>query len=194
MARRPHNCGMIARFLAVFALIAPALPAAAAPAVRIPFAPPSLEQVLDEAEALEPLQTVIVARDGAVLAERGYRGHSPGAPTNIKSASKSVISALVGAAIDKGVLEGLDQPIAPLLASDLPTDPDPRLFEITIGDLLSMQAGLERTSGRNYGAWVTSRNWVRHALSRPFVTDPGGRMLYSTGSTHLLSAILTRTS
>src|SRR5690606_19233995 len=169
MARRPHNCGMIARFLALFALIAPALPAAAAPMVRIPFAPPPLEEVLDEAAALEPLQTVIVARDGAVLAERGYRGHSVTAPTNIKSASKSVISALVGAAIDKGVLEGPDQPIAPLLKADLPDDPDPRLNEITIGNLLSMQAGLERTSGPNYGRWVQSGNWVRFALAQPFV-------------------------
>ncbi len=57
-----------------------------------------------------------------------------------------------------------------------------------------MQAGLERTSGGNYGAWISSRNWVRDALRRPFVTDPGGSMLYSTGSTHLLSAILTKAS
>lgn len=170
-----------------------ALPAAAfAAPLRPPLAPPSLEQVLEDAAALGPLKAVIVARDGAVIAERGYNGHAIGESTNIKSASKSVISALVGIAIDKGVLEGPDQTIAPLLADDLPTDPDPRLHTITIGNLLSMQAGLERTSGQNYGAWVTSGNWVRYALSREFVTDPGGRMLYSTGSTHLLSAILTR--
>ncbi len=54
---------------------------------------------------------------------------------------------------------------------------------ISIGHLLSMQAGLERTSGRNYGAWVASRDWVRDALGRPFVDEPGGAMLYSTGST-----------
>jgi CubicO group peptidase (beta-lactamase class C family) len=35
---------------------------------------------------------------------------------------------------------------------------------------------------------------VAHALSRPFVDAPGGGMLYSTGSSHLLSAILTRAS
>ncbi len=65
---------------------------------------------------------------------------------------------------------------------------------MTVGNLLSMQAGLERTSGGNYGAWISSRNWVRDALRRPFVADPGGPMLYSTGSTHLLSAILTKAS
>src|SRR5690606_12057900 len=73
-------------------------------------------------------------------------------------------------------------------------DPDPRLRQLTIGDLLSMRSGLGSTSGANYGAWVTSRNWVRAVLDRPFEDKPGGRMIYSTGSTHLLSAILTRQS
>lgn len=153
-----------------------------------------LEEVLEEADALEPLQSVLVARAGAVLAARGYHGHDTESPTPIMSASKSVISALVGIAIDKGLLEGPDQPIAPILASRLPADPDPRLREVTVGNLLSMQAGLGSTSGRNYGRWVNSPNWVRFALAQDFEDDPGGRMIYSTGSSHLLSAILTEVS
>jgi CubicO group peptidase (beta-lactamase class C family) len=90
------------------------------------------------------------------------------------------------------VLKGTDQKIAPLLADRLPDNPDPRLAEVTIGNLLSMQAGLGRMSGPNYGRWVSSRDWVRAALAEPFAGDPGGGMLYSTGNTHLLSAILTR--
>src|SRR5690606_7686 len=61
-----------------------------------------------------------------------------------------------------------------------------------IEDLITMRSGLETTSNRNYGAWVLSGNWVRHALRQPMVDRPGGRMIYSTGSTHLLSAIVTR--
>jgi CubicO group peptidase (beta-lactamase class C family) len=55
-----------------------------------------------------------------------------------------------------------------------------------------MRAGLRSTSFDNYGAWVTSRNWVRSALAQPMVAPRGeqGPMIYSTGSTHLLSAIL----
>ncbi|MDZ5699994.1 serine hydrolase [Chelativorans sp. M5D2P16] len=151
-----------------------------------------LEPILDDAEELTPLHTVVVAHEGTIVAERGYRGHSPESPANIKSASKSIMSALVGIAIDKGVLEGTEQKIAELLPDDLPADPDPRLQEVTVGHLLSMQAGLGRTSGPNYGRWVASDNWVRAALAMPFDDEPGGAMLYSTGSTHLLSAILTR--
>jgi CubicO group peptidase (beta-lactamase class C family) len=154
--------------------------------------PATFDTLLDQAESLEPLETVIVSRNGEIVAERGYRGNSVTDSTNIKSASKSIVSALVGIAIDRGVLEGPDQKIAPLLADDLPDDADPRVRDITIGHLLSMQAGLGRTSGGNYGRWVSSGNWVRAALAMPFDDEPGGRMLYSTGSTHLLSAILTR--
>jgi CubicO group peptidase (beta-lactamase class C family) len=152
----------------------------------------SLSEVLDRAEALRPLETVVVAKDGKIIAERGYRGHKTTAPTGIMSASKSIVSALVGIAIDKGVLKGVDQPIAPLLADQLPAKPDPLLQTVTIGNLLSMQAGLRSTSGPRYGAWISSRNWVRAALAQPFDDVPGGRMVYSTGSSHLLSAILTK--
>lgn len=143
------------------------------------------------AEKIEGLHTLIVALDGEIVIEEGFESHSTTAPTNIKSASKSIVSALVGIAIEKGLLEGVDQPIAPFFAENLPDEVDPRLEEITIGHLLTMRAGLKRTSGAGYGAWIASENWVRAALAQPFVAEPGGRMLYSTGSTHLLSAILT---
>ena len=61
-----------------------------------------------------------------------------------------------------------------------------------MGHLLAMRSGLASTSGRSYGAWVTSGDWVRHAIRRPVEAAPGEAMIYSTGSTHLLSAILTR--
>ncbi|MBS7538460.1 serine hydrolase domain-containing protein [Ancylobacter lacus] len=169
-----------------------AVPSPAATASPPPDRAAALTPILDRAAALEPLRTVLVSRNGAPLVARGYSGGRVDRPANIKSASKSIVSALVGIAIDKGVLQGTGQKIAPLLRADLPENPDPRLDDITIGHLLSMQAGLERTSGPFYGRWIASPNWVRAALNRPFADTPGGAMLYSTGSTHLLSAILTR--
>lgn len=147
-----------------------------------------------QARALERLNTLIVARDGEVAFAEAFRGRGLDTPVNVKSVSKSIIAALVGVAIDRGVLEGPDQTLGSLLEPRIPGDADPRVRDITLGNLLSMQAGLERTSGRNYGRWVQSPDWVAHALSRPFVDAPGGGMLYSTGSSHLLSAILTRAS
>lgn len=154
----------------------------------------AVDRLLERAESIEPLKAVVVAHEGTIVAERGYGSARPDSQANIKSASKVVMSALVGIAIERGLLQGVDQPVAPLLKDKLPDDPDPRLAEVTIGHLLSMQAGLGSTSGRNYGRWVSSGDWVRAALARPFVAEPGGAMVYSTGSSHLLSAILTRVS
>jgi len=152
----------------------------------------STESIVTAAARFNNLYTLQIAQSGDVILAESFNGARLDQPANIKSASKSLMSALVGIAIDRGVLEGTDQRIAPLLTDQLPQNPDPRLQQITIGHLLSMQAGLERTSGRNYGNWVSSGNWVQNALARPFDAQPGGRMQYSTGSTHLLSAILTR--
>jgi hypothetical protein len=79
-----------------------------------------LTAVLEQAKRLEQLQTLIIVQRGEILAEHGYRGHRTTTSSNIKSASKSVISALVGIAIDKDVIEGVEQPIAGLLKTDLP--------------------------------------------------------------------------
>lgn len=150
-----------------------------------------LQGALAEAAALPRLNAVIVARDGRVLAERSLDGRELDQPVNIKSASKSVLSALAGVAVGRGLIR-VDQPVLPLLGTRVPADPDPRLRELTIDHLLSMRAGLQSTSGANYGQWASSPDWVRSALAQPLVDEPGGRMIYSTGTSHILSAALSR--
>jgi CubicO group peptidase (beta-lactamase class C family) len=171
-----------------FSLVAAARAAAQARGLD----PALLDAALARARALPTLHSLLVARDGEELVAERLRGPGLDRPVNVKSVSKSVIAALVGAAIARGVLEGVDQRVAPVLGGLVPAGADPRVAVITIDHLLTMRAGLERTSGRNYGRWVTSPDWVRHVLTRPFVAEPGSRMLYSTGSYHLLSAVLTQ--
>ena len=145
-----------------------------------------------EAVTLPRLRAVVVAHAGSIVAERALHGPGLDSPVNIKSASKTLISALIGIAIGEGKLRGVEQPIGPFFERYLRGDPEPRKRAITIGDLLTMRSGLERTSGEGYGDWVGSGNWVRAALRKPLLYPPGTQMLYSTGNTHLLSAILTR--
>ncbi|MBS9404184.1 serine hydrolase [Halomonas sp. TRM85114] len=146
------------------------------------------------AEALDRLHALVVAKDGEIVYELAFAGPGVDQPANIKSLSKTVLAALVGAAIEAGIIDGVDQSATSLLGPLVPATAEPQVNEITMGHLLSLQAGLERTSGDNYGAWVASPNWVEYALTRPFVDVPGGRMLYSTGSSHLVSAALTQAS
>jgi CubicO group peptidase (beta-lactamase class C family) len=89
---------------------------------------------------------LLVVRDGRTYAAHRFNGGPPlDRPVNIKSASKSVLSALVGIAIDRGVLKSPDQPVLSVLRADAPPHADPQLARLTVGNLLSMQAGLERT-------------------------------------------------
>ncbi|MCH8551056.1 MAG: beta-lactamase family protein [Natronospirillum sp.] len=140
------------------------------------------------------LHTVIAAHQGEIFFEETWGGPGPFEPVNIKSVSKTILSALVGKAIEEGVIESVDQPVVDLLSNRVPANADPQVDDITVGNLLSMQAGLQRTSGNNYARWVISDNWVSYVLSREFVADPGDERLYSTGSSHLLSAALTDAS
>lgn len=150
-----------------------------------------LAAAVERAGELPRLYSFLVWRQGELHEEHYYNGRDSDTPANIKSASKNIIATLIGIAIAEGHLEGVDQPIAPFF-EEYAEAADPRLGEVTLGHLLSMQAGLEATSGRNYGAWVTSPNWVRYAITRPMVEEPGGQMQYSTGTSHLLSAILVK--
>jgi CubicO group peptidase (beta-lactamase class C family) len=143
------------------------------------------------ARQLPRLHSVLVSQHGQLMFERYYNGRRVNQPANIKSASKSVISALIGIAIERTLIPDVRTPLVTYFP-ELAMDPDARKRAITIEDLLTMRSGLEGTSNVNYGAWVTSRNWVRHALARPMFAAPGEVMEYSTGNSHLLSAILTK--
>lgn len=137
-------------------------------------------------------QSLMVEKNGTLLYEKYQNGTDRNTTTNIKSASKSVLSLLVGIAIEEGHLEGVDQTIGEFFPDHFDDNPDPKKESITIKNLLSMRSGLETTSFQNYGRWVLSDNWVTYALDQPFEEEPGGRMVYSTGTSHLLSVILTR--
>lgn len=152
------------------------------------------DAALRDAAQLPRLHSLLVSRRGELVLERYFNRIRPTQLANIKSASKSVISALVGIAIDRGLIAGVIQPISSFFPDILRAATDPQKRQISIEDLLTMRSGLETTSNRNYGAWVQSRNWVRHALGRPLLREPGTQWQYSTGNTHLLSAILTKAS
>ena len=143
-----------------------------------------------EASKLERLNTLVVLEAGGQLVAESFTEKDIRTGVNIKSVSKSVVSALTGVALQRGVFDSVSQSIGELAPSLIPKAADEKVKSITIQNLLTMQTGLQRTSGRHYGAWVNSDNWVKYALSRRFVNEPGRRMLYSTGDWHVLGAIL----
>jgi len=153
-----------------------------------------LETAVSEAAAMPRLYSLLASYKGELILEHYFNGSGPDKVVNVKSVSKSVISALVGIAIANGHISGTDESLGDYFADRLADEKDIAKRAITVRDLLTMQAGLASTSSRNYGAWVQSKDWISYALKQPLQAPPGTQMQYSTGSTHLLSAILTRSS
>jgi CubicO group peptidase (beta-lactamase class C family) len=150
--------------------------------------------VAESARAFDQCRAIVIRQSGAEVLSQAFRGPLLGAAVPVKSVSKTIVAALTGAALDRGELPSLAATLGEVAPKLIPAGADPRVAGITVENLVTMQAGLERTSGANYGAWVNSRNWVANALSRPFVAEPGAQMLYSTGSFHVLGAVLSEVS
>ena len=150
------------------------------------------EEDLRDIFEIGTVQSLIIQQEGEMIEEILLPGVDTDEPTNIKSASKSILSLLIGIAIDEGYIESVDQPIAPYFQDYFEANPDSAKESITIRNLLTMRSGLETTSFRNYGRWVMSSDWIEFTLDQPMVEEPGTEMIYSTGTSHLLSVILTR--
>lgn len=148
------------------------------------------QQVASEARALDQCNAISISLNGQDVITEVFRGPALGRPVPIKSVSKTIVAALTGAALDRGEIPSLQSTLAQVAPRLIPNGADPQVGEITVENLVTMQAGLQRTSGANYGGWISSSNWVADALSRPFVEEPGHRMQYSTGSFHILGAVL----
>ena len=140
---------------------------------------------------LDQLHSIQVQIGGDLAFAAAPRGPGLDRVANIKSCSKSIVALLLGTAIDRGEIENVTATLGEVAPGIVPANATEGVEGITMEDLVSLRAGLERTSGPNYGGWIASRDWIVEQLTRPFVAEPGGRMLYSTGSFHVLGAALT---
>ncbi len=149
----------------------------------------ALEATITKIGQMTGIYSLLIVRNRYMVVERYFREGNRFKPHNLKSASKAVLSALIGIAIDEGRF-GLDQSIGELLPPAKHFN-DPRKAAITIRHLLTMTSGLKPTSYQSYNKWISEGDWVQTALDQPLVIDPGTRYQYSTGNSHILSAILT---
>ncbi|MDX1586795.1 MAG: serine hydrolase [Balneolaceae bacterium] len=162
------------------------------PAVNVDSA--KMEQVVEEARDIGSLRSLLIQQNGKRITEKYFRSGRPGKAMNTKSASKSIISLLAGIAVDKGYIQSVNDRISKYLPEYFESISDSAKHRITVKNLLTMQTGLETTSFYNYGAWVTSDDWISFALNQPMDDRPGGDMRYSTGTSHLLSVIISKAS
>jgi len=130
-----------------------------------------------------------------------YKGTSVQALHTMQSISKSVTSALVGIAIARGEIPGVDLRVMPYF-SDLRIPPDPRRDRMTLADVLTMRTGIrwdeesaEYTNPANNCAVMEGKeDWVRYVLEQPMAAEPGKAFVYNSGATELLSYLLWKTT
>lgn len=153
-----------------------------------------IENVFKEARDISSLRSLLIQQNGKLITEKYFRSGRPSRAMNTKSASKSIISLLAGIAVDKGYINSVNDRISKYLPEYFESITDSAKHRITVKNLLTMQTGLETTSFYNYGEWVNSDDWIAYALNQPMDARPGGDMRYSTGTSHLLSVIITKAS
>ncbi len=139
------------------------------------------------------VRAVVVARGACVVFEYYRKGIGAGTRSPVHSVTKSVLSILVGIAIDKGYLR-LDQKLSEFLPEASEGTVDPLVREIEVRDLLTMTAGFDPAGAGGYASKVsvpTPESW-RWMLNRPMKYPPGSHFNYDTAEHNLMSIVLTR--
>jgi CubicO group peptidase (beta-lactamase class C family) len=152
-----------------------------------------LDSALAKAENSVFIDGLLVVRNGFIVAEKYYNEYDENIPHNIKSDSKSFLSALTGIALQRGYLDSLEEKVLDYFPEYIYPGMDARKYKITIRHLLTMRMGIDREE-EHLEDVLASENWIKTIIELPLLYDPGERMRYSSCHTHLLSAILSKAS
>jgi len=145
------------------------------------------------AKELGFVDALLVIKNGKLVAEKYYNGYDAGKGHQIWSCTKSFISALIGIAIDQGLIENTHKKIMDFFPEYAYQGMDPRFYDIEIEHLLKMTMGIEKEE-INLIQVVQTNDWIYQTLRLPLLSDPGQKFRYNSLETHLLSAIITKVS
>jgi CubicO group peptidase (beta-lactamase class C family) len=147
-----------------------------------------LEEILGSAYG--NTTSLIVQQKGKKVYENYFNGYNAADPIHIFSVTKSIFSALIGIAIDKGYIKNVNQKILDFFP-DYTVKQDEKIIQtLTIKNLLTMTAPYKFTT-EPYEEFMASANWVKTALDLLGGEKHTGEFLYSPIiGTHILSGIL----
>lgn len=136
---------------------------------------------------------IVIVKDGHIALEHYYHGYGPDDTLHVASVTKSVLSALVGIAIEKGYIAGIEQEVVDFFPEHILDSGDRKKRDIRIKHLLTMTAPYSYET-EPFQELCLSPDWTKFALD---LLDGAGRIgdfKYSTAGAHLLSAIITRST
>jgi CubicO group peptidase (beta-lactamase class C family) len=156
-----------------------------------------LDNAFKQAEREGFIDGLLVIRNGYIVGEEYYNGYDRFRPHNVMSVSKSFLSAITGIALEQGYIDSLNGKIMKYFPEYIYTGMDPRKYSITIRHLLTMRMGIRGEAEDNYAVYwefYNSENWIKKTIEALLQYNPGEHMAYNTFQTHLLSAIITKTT
>lgn len=146
---------------------------------------------LTRLEASPTRQALILMRNGRIVYERYFNGSRRADSNPIASVSKSMLSALVGIAMQQGFIRTAEDRIAEYLPQYFTEMRDPQKLGWTMRDMLTMAHGMQWIEDEAGRLLNRSRDWTADILQLPLNSPPGSAFLYSTGASQLIAALLT---
>lgn len=152
-----------------------------------------LDQAYQAGRNENGLYAVLVAKRGLLVGEAYYNNKSANDLLHLRSATKTLVSTLVGIAIAERKIQSIDQPISDFLRADYGSLLNNKA-DITLRHLLTMSSGIswDESQLAGYTDWETSADPTRYVLERNLLHTPGLQYNYNSGASHLLSVILTK--
>ena len=143
------------------------------------------------------VHSILLVKDGHLVLEEYFYEYDRETPHQLRSATKSVVSALVGTAIDQGLIESTDSRVLPNFTSEYDSinHLTPEKEKITIDDLLTHQSGLacddwNPDSPGNEVRMGQTGDWVKFILDLPMAAKPGTEAKYCSGGTVVLGRLV----
>jgi CubicO group peptidase (beta-lactamase class C family) len=155
--------------------------------------PELVAELYYNASQLETAYSLLVFKNGYLVAEDYFHIGQPDLQVNIHSVTKSINSALVGLALEEGCLTSLDQKLVAFFPELEHRITDERKKQITIRQMLQMRAGYGWEEATPEGTeWLFTGFHESNLVDVPLVYDPGTSAEYSNFTSHLLGIIVAR--
>lgn len=109
---------------------------------------------------------IVVSKDGRVNYEKYFNNCTPQSRIHVYSVTKSILSLLIGIAMDKGYIKDVNQKILDFFPEYNVTKNEAVIQNITLKNLLTMTAPYKYRDNVPYTEYFTSSDWVKFSLDQ----------------------------
>ena len=154
-------------------------------------------QIADESHQLH---SVLLAKNDELIVEAYFGRYDASKPHDLRSVSKSIRSLLLGIAIDKGIIDDINDPISKYLKNYvIKKHLDARKEAITIKHLITMSAGWDcndwdKKSKGQEDRVRKQKDWIQYTLDLPLINEPGTVAAYCSMGVVVMAEIISQAS